>query len=198
MNNTKKTRTRTLAIVAVLTAATLVVGLTFAAPTITTQSAFASSKGQDYSKNGNNGNNGNSNTVTIQKDKQQQDKKYVMKGGDKEAKFMKMKRGDKEDTTYKKGSPPPPPQRDNGKTRDNNKDDGGSGGNGNSNTVTIQVNKQKASQSGWDNTQEQEGQNTICTHPESDASCVSESSETPVVTNNTSSDDGEDSGHGHG
>src|SRR6187397_2148739 len=62
------------------------------------------------------------------------------------------------------------------------------GGNNNGNTVTAQINKQKASQSGWDNTQEQEAQNTICTHPESDASCVSESSETPVVTNNTSSD----------
>jgi hypothetical protein len=179
MNNT---RTRTLAIVAVLTAATLVVGVTFAAPT-TTQSAFA-----------------------WKKDKKQQDK-YVMKGGDKEAKFMKMKRGDKEDTTYKKGGDkedttykkgPPPPQRDdNNKTRDNenNKDDG-SGGNGNGNTVTIQVNKQKASQSGWDNTQEQEGQNTICTHPESDASCVSEGSETPVVNNTSSDDSDNDGGHG--
>jgi hypothetical protein len=159
MNNT---RTRTLAIVAVLTAATLVVGVTFAAPT-TTQSAFA-----------------------WKKDKKQQDK-YVMK------------RGDKEDTTYKKGPPlpPPPPQRDSNKTRDNenNKDDG-SGGNGNGNTVTIQVNKQKASQSGWDNTQEQEGQNTICTHPESDASCVSEGSETPVVNNTSSDDSDNDGGHG--
>jgi hypothetical protein len=169
MNNT---RTRTLAIVAVLTAATLVVGVTFAAPT-TTQSAFA-----------------------WKKDKKQQDK-YVMKGGDKEAKFMKMKRGDKEDTTYKKGPPPPPQRDDNNKTRDNenNKDDG-SGGNGNGNTVTIQVNKQKASQSGWDNTQEQEGQNTICTHPESDASCVSEGSETPVVNNTSSDDSDNDGGHG--
>jgi hypothetical protein len=170
MNNT---RTRTLAIVAVLTAATLVVGVTFAAPT-TTQSAFA-----------------------WKKDKKQQDK-YVMKGGDKQEKFMKMKRGDKEDTTYKKG--PAPPQRDdNNKTRDNenNKDDGSSGNNGNGNTVTIQVNKQKASQSGWDNTQEQEGQNTICTHPSTN--CVSEGSETPVVTNNTSSDDSDEhGGHGHG
>jgi hypothetical protein len=172
MNNTKKTRT-TLAIVAVLTAVTLVIGVTFAAPTTTTQSAFA-----------------------WKKDKKQQDK-YVMKGGDKQEKFMKMKRGDKEDTTYKKG--PAPPQRDdNNKTRDNenNKDDGSSGNNGNGNTVTIQVNKQKASQSGWDNTQEQEGQNTICTHPESDASCVSEGSETPVVNNTSSDDSDNDGGHG--
>jgi hypothetical protein len=172
MNNT---RTRTLAIVAVLTAATLVVGVTFAAPT-TTQSAFA-----------------------WKKDKKQQDK-YVMKRGDKEAKFMKMKRGDKEDTTYKKGPPPPPPppQRDSNKTRDNenNKDDGSGGNNGNGNTVTVQINKQKASQSGWDNTQEQEGQNTICTHPESDASCVSEGSETPVVNNTSSDDSDNDGGHG--
>jgi hypothetical protein len=169
MNNT---RTRTLAIVAVLTAATLVVGVTFAAPT-TTQSAFA-----------------------WKKDKKQQDK-YVMKGGDKQEKFMKMNRGDKEDTTYKKG-PPSPPQRDSNKTRDNenNKDDGSGGNNGNGNTVTVQINKQKASQSGWDNTQEQEGQNTICTHPESDASCVSEGSETPVVNNTSSDDSDNDGGHG--
>jgi hypothetical protein len=51
---------------------------------------------------------------------------------------------------------------------------GNDGGSQNGNTVTIQTNKQKASQSGWDNTQEQEGQNTICTHPASSASCVSE------------------------
>jgi hypothetical protein len=51
---------------------------------------------------------------------------------------------------------------------------GNDGGSQNGNTVTIQANKQKASQSGWDNTQEQEGQNTICTHPASGASCVSE------------------------
>jgi hypothetical protein len=53
MNNTK-----TLAIVAVLTAATLVVGLTVSA----TSAAFAFKKGQDNSKNGN--------TVTIQAEKQ--------------------------------------------------------------------------------------------------------------------------------
>jgi hypothetical protein len=70
MNNTK-----TLAIVAVLTAATLVVG-TLAA-TIAIQSAFAGGK----------------------KDKED---KYVMKGGDKQEKFMKMKGKDKEDTTYNK------------------------------------------------------------------------------------------------
>jgi hypothetical protein len=115
MNNT-----RTLAIVAVLTAATLVVGVTFAA----THSAFA----------------------------------YFPKKDDK---------------------------------RDKERD----GGNNNGNTVTAQINKQKASQSGWDNTQEQEAQNTICTHPASGASCVSEGSEAPVVVNNTSSDNGgEDDG----
>ena len=55
------------------------------------------------------------------------------------------------------------------------------GGNGNGNTVTIQANKQKASQSGWDNTQEQECGNTICTHPAS--ACVREGSEaTPTLT----------------
>jgi len=95
MNNT-----RTLAIVAVLTAATLVVGVTFAA----THSALA----------------------------------YL-------------------------------PQKDD--KRDKEKD----GGNNNGNTVTAQINKQKEYQSGWDNDQEQEAQNTICTHPGSNATCVSES-----------------------
>jgi hypothetical protein len=56
MNNTK---TRTLAIVAVLTAATLVVGVTFAATT-TTQSVFA------YENKGGDKNSKNGNTVTPQ------------------------------------------------------------------------------------------------------------------------------------
>ena len=94
MNNT-----RTLAIVAVLTAATLVVGVTFAA----THSASA----------------------------------YYPKKDDKR---------DKKD-----------------------------GGNDNGNTITAQINKQKASQSGFDNTQEQEAENVICTHPGSNATCLSES-----------------------
>ncbi len=89
MNNTKKTRS--LAIVAVLTAATLVVGLTVAATTLST--AFA----------------------------------------------------------------------------------GGREGNANGNTITAQINKQKAYQSGFDNTQEQEAENVICTHPGNSTSCVSES-----------------------
>jgi hypothetical protein len=89
MTNMTNTRT-TLAIVAVLTAATLVVGVTLAAAT--TQSALASRKG----------------------------------------------------------------------------------GNENGNTVTILVNKQKAYQSGWDNKQELEASNVICTHPHDDNECVSE------------------------
>ena len=71
---------------------------------------------------------------------------------------------------------------------------GGDENSRNGNTITIQKNKQDGTQSGFDNRQEQEAQNIICTHPSS--SCVSEGSETPVVTNNTSSDDGEDDG-GH-
>jgi hypothetical protein len=59
---------------------------------------------------------------------------------------------------------------------------GGREGNENGNTITIQACKQKAYQSGWDNTQEQECGNTICTHPSSDGACVKESSETPKVT----------------
>jgi hypothetical protein len=47
-------------------------------------------------------------------------------------------------------------------------------GNGNGNTVTIQKNRQGATESGFDNIQEQESQNVICTHPGNNASCVSE------------------------
>ena len=58
---------------------------------------------------------------------------------------------------------------------------GGREGNENGNTITIQACKQKAYQSGWDNTQEQECGNTICTHPAS--ACVREGSEaTPTLT----------------
>jgi hypothetical protein len=122
MNNTK-----TLAIVAILTAATLVVGVTFAAAT--THSAFA----------------------------------------------------------YKK---------DNGKDRKDMKgkdasDNGNS--NSNANTVTVQADKQKASVSGFDNTAEQEAQNLICTHPSTN--CISEGSETPVVNNTSSNDDGDEHGN---
>jgi hypothetical protein len=91
MNNT-----RALAIVAVLTAATLVVGVTLAA----TPSAFA-------------------------------DKKKDRMG-------------------Y--GSTDPGIR-----TKDNGND---------GNTVTAQVNKQKASQSGYDNDLDQDAINEICTHPE--------------------------------
>jgi hypothetical protein len=64
MNNTK-----TLAIVAVLTAATLVVGVTFAATA--TSAAFAYKKGQDGRKDkGRDNGNENGNTVTIQAEKQ--------------------------------------------------------------------------------------------------------------------------------
>jgi hypothetical protein len=51
------------------------------------------------------------------------------------------------------------------------------------NTVTIQACKQKGSVSGFDNTAEQECGNTICTHPSSNAICVSENEQavTPVT-----------------
>jgi hypothetical protein len=53
----------------------------------------------------------------------------------------------------------------------------------NGNTVTIQACKQRGSVSGHDNTLGQECGNTICTHPSSGATCVSEGSEavTPVI-----------------
>jgi hypothetical protein len=65
MNNTK---TRTLTIVAVLMAATLVVGTFAVTTTVTTQTAFAYSK-KDNKKDGSGGND-NGNTITIQKCKQ--------------------------------------------------------------------------------------------------------------------------------
>jgi hypothetical protein len=52
------------------------------------------------------------------------------------------------------------------------KDDGN--GNGNGNTITIQKCKQAATQSGFDNDQEQECENLICTHPGENATCVQE------------------------
>ena len=42
------------------------------------------------------------------------------------------------------------------------------------NTVTIQKCKQAATESGFDNTDEQECQNVICTHPGENATCVQE------------------------
>jgi hypothetical protein len=55
-------------------------------------------------------------------------------------------------------------------------------GNNNGNTVTIQKCKQLASESGFDNTQEQECENLICTHPGNNATC---SQEGAVVTPTT-------------
>jgi hypothetical protein len=54
-----------------------------------------------------------------------------------------------------------------------NKKDNGKG-NGNANTITIQKCKQAATQSGFDNSQDQDCKNTICTHPGENATCVSE------------------------
>jgi hypothetical protein len=169
MNNT-----RTLAIVAVLTAATLVVGLTVAA-TMTT-SAFAGGKryGQDkYMRGGQDG---------YKKDGQD---KYVKRGQDgykKDGQDKYVKRGQdgyKKDgqDTYKKGT------RDN-QTQDNGND--GNRGNQNGNTVTILKADNKGFTSGFDTAVNQEADNTICTHPSTN--CISEGSETPVV-NNTSSDE---------
>jgi hypothetical protein len=67
------------------------------------------------------------------------------------------------------------------KVRPQQQDDN-NGNSKNGNTITIQKCKQAATQSGWDNDQEQECANTICTHPASGASCVSEGKETPKVT----------------
>jgi hypothetical protein len=66
----------------------------------------------------------------------------------------------------------------------------GDKGNGNGNTVTIQKCKQSATQSGWDNDQEQECENVICTHPGNNATCAEEgvttiSTTTPQPTTGT-------------
>jgi hypothetical protein len=47
----------------------------------------------------------------------------------------------------------------------------GEEGSKNGNTVTAQINKQKAYQSGFDNLQTQDAENVICTHPASSATC---------------------------
>jgi hypothetical protein len=62
------------------------------------------------------------------------------------------------------------------------KRDGKDGGNGNGNTVTIQKCKQAATQSGFDNSQAQECENLICTHPGENATCVQEGAVTTNVT----------------
>jgi hypothetical protein len=112
MNNT-----RTLAIVAVLTAATLVVGLTVAGTM--TPPAFAGGG----KKGGHD--------------------KYVKRGGH---------------DGYKKDGQ--------GKyTRGSQGNGGKDNGSGNGNTNTVQVLKQNAKASGKNSTVEQNGENSICTHP---------------------------------
>jgi hypothetical protein len=58
--------------------------------------------------------------------------------------------------------------------------------NNSGNTVTAQINRQHSSGSGFDNDPEQEAQNTICTHPGNNASCISENegatTTSPVTT----------------
>jgi hypothetical protein len=50
-------------------------------------------------------------------------------------------------------------------------------GNGNGNTDTTQKNKQDGTESGFDNSFEQEGQNLICTHPDDNSNCIQEEEE---------------------
>ena len=118
MNSTKTT----LAIVAVLTAATLVVGLTVAATM--TQSALA---GGGSKKDGHD--------------------KYVKRGQNDYKK-------DGHDKYVKRGQ------------NDYKKD-------GNGNTNTVQILKQNAKASGRNSTVEQNGENSICTHPSE--ACTSQS-----------------------
>jgi hypothetical protein len=66
-----------------------------------------------------------------------------------------------------------------------NKKKGGDENSRNGNTITIQKCKQAAIQSGWDNDQEQECENLICTHPGENATCVQEGVVTPTTTTPT-------------
>jgi hypothetical protein len=66
-----------------------------------------------------------------------------------------------------------------------NKKKGGDENSRNGNTITIQKCKQAAIQSGWDNDQEQECENLICTHPGENATCVQEGVVTPTTTTTT-------------
>jgi hypothetical protein len=132
MNNT-----RTLAIVAVLTAATLVVGLTVAATM--TPPAFAGGGKKDGHD------------------------KYVKEGGHDGYK----KDGQK---SYKKG------RQANG---------GNDGASGNGNTNTVQILKQNAEAKGKFSTIEQNGENSICTHPSTTSPdstrCTSQSNAPPLL-----------------
>jgi type II secretory pathway pseudopilin PulG len=58
----------------------------------------------------------------------------------------------------------------------------------NGNTITAQINKQKAYQSGWDNVQTQDAENVICTHPASGATCKA------LVSNQTGGGGGDGGG----
>jgi hypothetical protein len=57
--------------------------------------------------------------------------------------------------------------------------------NNSGNTVTIQKGKQDGTQSGFDNTQEQEDSNVICTHPGENAACSQEGAATPTSSSQT-------------
>ena len=61
------------------------------------------------------------------------------------------------------------------------KKDNGKGNDNNGNTITIQKCKQAATQSGWDNDQEQECENVICTHPGENATCTQEGARVVVA-----------------
>ena len=55
----------------------------------------------------------------------------------------------------------------------------------NGNTITALKCQNKGSASGFDTTTNQECENTICTHPGSDASCVSENEGAVIISNET-------------
>jgi hypothetical protein len=62
--------------------------------------------------------------------------------------------------------------------------DNGSG-NRNGNTITALICKNKGSASGFDTAVNQECENTLCTHPGSNATCVSENEGAVIISNET-------------
>jgi hypothetical protein len=67
-------------------------------------------------------------------------------------------------------------------------------GNENGNTITALIGQNKGYASGFDTNVNQEADNTICTHPSTGASCVSEGATVSPVGNQTNGG-GEDNNH---
>jgi uncharacterized protein YxeA len=173
MNNT-----RILAIVAVLTAATLVVGGTSAAMT-TGHSAFAW-KQDSYKKRGDDSYKKRGDDSY----KKRGDDSYKKRGDDSYKKDKQDGYKKQRQDTYMKGG-----ENSYKKVRQSK------GIYGNGNTETIQATTQNGQVRGSHNTLEQEASNVICTHPS--ATCSQDGSEASVASNDnggTNRDNGDNGG----